>query len=93
MREVLSGRGLREKTQTTFIPCARNGDSMLGVHVPEHHILVVVSKAQVCTQDCPLVHRGTRTRVSQNLLGVRVPCFYNNSACALEVMWQGNGHF
>lgn len=72
---------------------AKNGNSMLIVHVPEHCILVVVVKEQVSTQDCPLVHRGTKKRVSENLLGVFVPCFYNNSACALEVLWQGSGHF
>jgi len=72
---------------------AKNGNSMLIVHVPEHCILVVVDKEQVWTQDCPLVHRGTKKRVSWNLLGVFVPCFYNNSAGALEVLWQGNGHF
>ena len=72
---------------------AKNGNSMLIVHVPEHCILVVVGKEQVSTQDCPLVHRGTKTRVSGNLLGVFVPCFYNNSACALEVLWHGNKHF
>lgn len=72
---------------------AKNGNSMLIVHVPEHGILVVVGKEEVSTQDCPLVHRGTKKRVSGNLLGVLVPCFYNNSACALEVLWQGNGHF
>ena len=72
---------------------AKNGNSMLIVHVPEHCILVVVGKEQVSTQDCPLVHRGNKKRVSANLLGVFVPCFYDNSACALEVLWQGNGHF
>lgn len=72
---------------------ARNGESRLSVHVPEHRILVVVSKGQVWTQNCPLVHRATKKRVAQNLLGVRVPCFYNNSACALEVLWQGREHF
>jgi hypothetical protein len=72
---------------------AKNGNSMLIVHVPEHCILVDVGKEQVSTLDCPLVHRGTKKRVSGNLLGVFVPCFYNNSACQLEVLWQGNGHF
>lgn len=83
-----------KRTRVEFVEFrAKNGNSMLIVHVPEHCILVVVGKEQVSTQDCPLVHRGTKKRVSENLLGVFVPCFYNNSACALEVLWQGKGHF
>jgi hypothetical protein len=83
-----------EHTLVEFVEFrAKNGNSMLIVHVPEHCILVVVGKEQVSTQDCPLVHRGSKKRVPENLLGVFVPCFYNNSACALEVLWQGKAHF